>query len=102
VRDTKTAVAAKELVLDDKIPYEILQEAFNEDAKESKLAKNYMNALAIRRVEDSVQLIYPDSSKRLINVDSVKLTENGDLSGPIVHLKSNISLLKRPSKQTSI
>jgi len=72
-----------------------------EDSKEPKISKNYMNSLAIRRGLDSLQLIYPDQTKQRVNVDAVKIDQEGMLSS-FEKVATGVSLLKRANKQTQI
>jgi len=65
---------SKEITLDNSIPYDILKEALEEDAKMPKITRYYKNALGIRRVGNSLyQLIYPNHKKNEINIDEIKV-----------------------------
>ena len=81
---------SKEITLDNTIPYDILKDALEEDAKVPKITRYYKNTLGMRRVGDSqYQLIYPNHKKNEVNIDEVKVER-----GTITNVESRDSGLK--------
>ena len=63
---------SKQISIDQSIPYDILKENLEEDAKVPPKRKYYANTLSIRAAGQSIyQLIYPDNKKNQVNIDTI-------------------------------
>lgn len=67
---------SKQISIDQSLPYDLLKESLEEDAKVPAKRKYFANSLAIRvTANNSYQMIYPNHLKNHVNIDSIGIDE---------------------------